>query len=99
MERLGYAFVGGGPAQGRLEGLSRIATGDSFGAARQRSISIHLQPLEGGSVEVQVLLKETVERDADRSSGTATELSVREPAAYEDFFDRLEQLLKTGKAG
>jgi hypothetical protein len=98
MEKLGYTFVGGGPAQGRLDGLSSIATGGSFGSAQQRSISIHVRPAEAGSVEVQVLIKETVESNADRSSGAATERSLRDPAAYGTFFVELARQLQGRKA-
>jgi hypothetical protein len=98
MEKLGYAFASGGPAQGRLEGISEIATGGSFGSAQQRAISVQIRPAEAGSVEIQVLIKETVERDADRSTGLATEQTLRAPAAYESFFSLLNQLLGAGKA-
>ncbi len=96
MERTGYQFTGGGPAQGRLDGLSAISRGGSFGAAQQRSIEIQLAPAETGSVEVKVLIKETIEREGDRSSGTATEQALRDPAAYDSFFALLQQLLKGG---
>jgi hypothetical protein len=97
MEKLGCEFVGGGPAQGRLEGLSRIGGGDSFGSARQRSISIHLQPLDGGSVEVQVLLKETIEDNFDRLNNPAVETTLRDSASYDAFFAELERLLQAQK--
>jgi len=99
MEKIGYQFANGGPAQGRLEGISAIARGGSFGAAEQRSITISLRPAEAGQVEVRVLIKETIERDSDRSTAMATEESLRDPAPYERFFGLLEQLLKSGKPG
>ncbi len=98
MEKLGYRVTGGGPAQGRLEGLSEISRGGSFGAAQQWSIAIRLEPAEAGSVEVQVLIRQTVEREGEGQSGTATDQALRDPAAYESFFQRLNLLLGSGQA-
>ncbi len=99
MERSGYHYTGGGPAQGRLEGQTEIAQGGSFGAAQQRFIEIRLQPAEAGSIEVQVLIRQTMEREGDRSTGTATEQALRDPAAYESFFELLNSLLGAAKPG
>ena len=99
MQRMGYQLTGGGAAQGRLEGFTEIARGGSFGAAQQRSIEIRLHPAEAGSVEVRVLIKETLEREGDSASGTATEQALRDPAAYERFFQLLNSLLGAGKPG
>jgi len=98
MTRLGYDFVRGGPAQGLLEGYSRIGSGANFRSARQRSITINLQPGTVGSVEVQVWMKEIVESDSDRASNPATEAPLRDPAAFDVFFDTLQQEMQ-GAAG
>ena len=93
MEKLGYHYTSGGAAQGRLEGFSKIGEDDSFRSSRQRSISIHLQTLDGGKVEVQVRLTEIVEDDSNRSAMPATETPLRDPAAFDVFFENLEQCL------
>lgn len=98
METLGYQLSSGGPAQGRLEGLSRIGGGDDFRSSRQRSISIRLQELDGGRVEVQVQLTEILEESSNRSAMPATETPLRDPAAYDVFFEELERSLPTAKA-
>jgi hypothetical protein len=95
MEQLGYRYVRGGPAQGELEGLSRIGAGDDFRSSRQRSIEIHLQPLDGDSVEVGVRLKEIVQDGSSRVSSLATETPLRESSAYDAFFEALERMLHT----
>jgi hypothetical protein len=98
MEGLGYEFTSGGPAQGRLEGLSRIGEGDNFRSSRQRSISIHLQDMDGGKVEVQVQMTEIVEEDSNRSTKPATETSLRDSPAFDIFFSELERCLPAAKA-
>ena len=94
MEQSGYRFTGGGPAQGRLEGLSRIEAEGSFGSSRQRGISIRLAELDGGQVELQVRMTEIVEEEGGRSGQSATETPVRDAAPYDVFFKEVERNLK-----
>lgn len=94
MEKLGYQQVSGGPAQGRLEGLSRIGGGDDFRSSRQRSISIRLLPREGENVEVQVLLLEIIEDNFNKLDNPATETPLRDSAGYDAFFEELERQLQ-----
>ena len=98
MAKLGYQYVRGGPAQGELEGATRIGAGDDFHSARQREITINLVPGEPGMIEVRVWLKEIVESDFDRATSPATEAPVRDAVAYDAFFDEL-QLRLQGVAG
>jgi len=93
MLKLGYEFSGGGPAQGRLEGQSRIGGGDDFRSSRQRTISVHLQPAGSRTVEVQVLLTEIIEESFSRAANPATATPVRDPTGYDVFFDELERQL------
>ena len=94
-----YHFTEGGFAQGRLEGLSRIDGNGSFGSSLQRSISIHLEALDGGRVEIQVKMTEIIEEDSSRSAMSATETPVRDPAAYDAFFDEIERRLTPPASG
>jgi hypothetical protein len=97
MEKLGYRFASGGPAQGRLEGFTRIDGGHDFGSSRQRSISIHLEPVDGGKIEVQVLLTEIIEEGSDRAAGAPVETPLRESSGYDAFFLELERQLQGAK--
>jgi hypothetical protein len=99
MEKFGYRVTGGGPAQGRLEGLTRIEGDDSFGSSRQRGIAIRLAGLEGDRVELQVRMTEIVEEGGSRSAQSATETPLRDPAAYEAFFKEVERRLEPSAPG
>ena len=94
MTKLGYQMVRGGPAQGELEGLTRVGGGDDFRSSRQREITINLLPGQAGVIEVRVWLKEIVESDFDRASSPATEAPVRDAAAYDAFFEELQLRLQ-----
>jgi len=98
MTKLGYDFERGGPAQGELEGFSHIGTGEDFHSSVQRSITIHLLPGAVGYTEVQVWMKEIVESGFDRSTSPATETPLRDPAAFDAFFEVMQQQLQ-GAAG
>jgi hypothetical protein len=98
MEKCGYQFTGGGAAQGRLDGLTRIEGGDDLRSSRQRAISIDMDDLDGGRVDVHVKIKDIVEGDFGRSAMPATETPVRDPAVYDAFFDEIEHQLKTPAA-
>ncbi|HUJ42177.1 MAG TPA: hypothetical protein VLW52_01095 [Opitutaceae bacterium] len=98
MDKLGYQLTSGGPAQGRLEGLSRVGGGDDFRSSRQRAISVHLQPSEDGGVEVQVRLSEIFEESFNRLANPATETPLRDSPGYEAFFEELARQLQGGAA-
>ncbi|MDD2764684.1 MAG: hypothetical protein PHE83_11980 [Opitutaceae bacterium] len=97
MVKLDYEVLSGGPAQGRLDGLSPIGGGGDFKSSRQRSISIHLQAVDDRSVAVSVLLKEIVEEDFSKVANPATETPLRDSASYEVFFEELARQLQALK--
>jgi hypothetical protein len=99
MEEFGYHFTEGGPAQGRLEGFTRVSAGDSFKSARQRGIKIQLRAIDGGQVDIEVMMTEVVEEDTSRTSMPATESPVRDATAYDTFFDAIERRLKLPPQG
>jgi hypothetical protein len=96
--KLGYHFAGGGAAQGRLEGYSRIGEDSDFRSSRQRSISIRLQALDGGKVDVRVQMTEIIEDDSNPSAMPATETPLRDSPAFDVYFDELEHCLAIIKA-
>ena len=98
MAKLGYQMVRGGPAQGELEGLTRVGAGEDFHSSRQREITINLLPGEAGTIEVRVWLKEIQENDYGRVSNPASEMPVRNAAAYDAFFEELQRQVQ-GLAG
>ncbi len=96
--KLGYRFAGGGAAQGRLQGYSRIGEDSDFRSSRQRSISIRLQALDGGKVDVQVQMTEMIEDDSNPSAMPATDTPLRDSPAFDVYFDELEHCLAVIKA-
>lgn len=78
-------------AQGIVDGISRIQTGDSFSDARQHSIEIRLRTYDVGATLVEVLVKE--QQESANFKG-ATEIVLREHGLYDSYFAALEQALK-----
>jgi len=94
MGKLGFEQTRGGPAQGELEGVTRIGGGDSLRSSRQREMTVHLVPLDDGTVEVRVLLVDIEEEDFSKVSNPATETQLRESALYDAFFGELSRQLQ-----
>lgn len=92
-DKLGFRFVGGGAAQGRIEALGGVSASDSLKGARQLSMKVKLSPATAGGTEVSLLLTEQVQDDFDKGSGLVTETPLRESALYEVFFRTIEQEL------
>lgn len=93
MVRFGYKITESGPAEGRLEGLSRVLSNDNFVSSRQRGIKIQLLKLDGGQVEIQLRMAEIIEESTNRSGMPATETPVRDPSIYDAFFDEVNREL------
>jgi hypothetical protein len=91
---MGYRFVRGGPAQGELEAISRVGSGETLGSARQLSMKVALRAtLDEKGTEVSVRLTEILEADSSNRAGQATETPLRDPPQYDVFFRRLGQAL------
>jgi hypothetical protein len=95
--QMDFKVTGGGPAQGRIEGVSKLSTGDSLRSTRQISISVRILEVAGGSCEVSVVLKEVIEADTYERQGFATESPLRDTPYYDVFFNNLGQALTTPK--
>jgi|ERR1700689_1593964 hypothetical protein len=92
-DSMGYRYIRGGPAQGELEELSGISTGDTAGSSRQISMRVHLVSDVDGSTSVSVSFGEILEGDSANQPGIATETPMRDTPLYEVFFDKVQALL------
>lgn len=91
---MGYRFVRGGPAQGELEAISRVGSGETLGSARQISMKVSLHAtLDGKGTEVAVRLTEIIEADSSNRAGQATETPLRDTPQYDTFFRKVGQAL------
>src|SRR4051812_29860315 len=61
--QMGYRFVRGGAAQGELEAVSGVGTGDSLRTARQLRMKVRLHATDEKNTEVTVRLTEVLEDD------------------------------------
>ena len=94
---MNFTVTGGGPAQGRIEAVSKLSSGDSLRSTRQISISIRILEVAGDSCEVSVILKEAIEADSYERQGFATESPLRDTPYYDVFFNYVGQALATPK--
>jgi hypothetical protein len=92
-DSMGYRYVRGGPAQGALQELSGISSGDSTGSSRQISMRVRLVPDVEGSTSVSVSFGEIIEADSTNQQGIATETPMRDTPLYEVFFGKVQALL------
>ena len=92
-EGLGYKFVSGGPAEGRLEARSGIGGGDDPGSARQISMKVELSPAAESGTEVEVSLVEIIEENPANQPGMATQTPLRDTPLYDVFFHSVQTAL------
>jgi hypothetical protein len=98
-EEMGYRYVRGGPAEGRLEELSGISAGDEPGSSRQISMSVRLDEADGGGTSVSVAFGEILETDSASEPAFATQTPLRGTPQYEVFFRNLQNALQAGAKG
>jgi hypothetical protein len=92
-EGMGYRMVHGGPAEGELDALSGISSGDDVGSSRQVSMKVRMEPSGDSGTEVTVSFSEILEADSTNQPGTATETPLRDTPLYEVFFRNVQQAL------
>ncbi|MGH7958885.1 MAG: hypothetical protein ACREH8_18010 [Opitutaceae bacterium] len=93
-KEMGYRFIRGGPAQGELEAISRVGSGETLGSARQIAMKVALKPtLDGKGTDVAIRLTEIIEADSSNRAGQATETPLRNTPQYDVFFRRVGQVL------
>jgi len=97
LAQMSFRVTGGGPAQGRIEAVSGLSSGDSLHGTRQISISIRITPLDDGGSEVHAELKEDIEEDSADRPGFATETRLKDTPYYDVFFNSLGQALAAPK--
>ena len=92
LDKVGFRFVSGGAAQGRIQALSDLTSSDSLKGTRQLSMTVKLSPVAAGTA-VAVLITEQIEDDFNKGAGQATETTLRESPLYEAFYRSIEQAL------
>ena len=96
VDKLGFRFVSGGAARGRIEALSGLSATDSLKGTRQLAMKVKISPVASGGNEVAVLITEQVEDDFNKGGGQATETTLHDTPLYDAFFRSIDQVL-TGK--
>jgi uncharacterized protein YceK len=92
-EKMGYRFLKGGAAQGRLEAVGSVGAGESNRSSRQIMMRVDLKPAED-KTEVRVRLTEVIESESGSRSVTTTESPLRGTPQYEVFFRAVQQVLE-----
>jgi len=90
---MGYRFVRGGPAEGKLEALSGISGGDNSGSSRQISLKVQIGPAEVSGSEVTASFTEIIEEGSAGLPAMATETPLRDTPLYEVFFRNVQKAL------
>jgi hypothetical protein len=95
---MGYRIIHSGAAEGRIDALSGISSGDDTGSSRQLSLKVRLSPAAESGTEVTVSFSEILENDTANQPGMATDTPLHDPALYEVFFRNLKQALAAPSA-
>jgi hypothetical protein len=90
MEQIDFKVTRSGEAQGIVDGLSRVETGNSFQGARQYAMDVRLSDASPGHTAVAVLLRQ---QDESTSFAGATDKPVREHGLYGTYFAAFEHEL------
>jgi len=93
LPQMGYHYERGGPAQGELEALSSISTGESMSSSEQFRLKAKFEPALDGGTQVTVKMTEIIQEDAEHDLGRATESPLEDTPLYEVFFRTIQQEL------
>jgi hypothetical protein len=93
VDQLGYRFLRGGPAEGKIDALSGISGGDETNSSRQISLKVRMEYEPETGTTVTVSFSEIIEGDSSNQPGMATETPMRDTPLYEVFFRNLQQAL------
>jgi hypothetical protein len=94
VDQMGYRFVRGGPAEGKIDALSGISGGDDTGSSRQVSMKVRMEYAPDSGTTVTVSFAEIMESDSSGQPGMATETPMRDTPLYEVFFRNVQQALQ-----
>lgn len=94
VDQMGYRFIRGGPAEGRIDALSGISGGDDAASSRQISMKVRLDYAADSGTTVTVSFSEILEAESSNQPGMATETPMRDTPLYEVFFRNLQQALQ-----
>lgn len=97
VDQLGFRFLHGGPAQGKLEAVSGISTGDTLRSARQVTLKLQLKEEVDGLTTASLVLSEIVESDSSSRAGQGTGSQLNDTPLYEVFFRNVQQALDAPK--
>lgn len=89
LPKIGFTFTRGGPNQGRIEALNRIAGGGPVAGVSQMSLELKLTPVPEGT-EVALLFSEIREDAFTHRPGAATSTPNRDTLLYESYFQHIE---------
>lgn len=94
---MGFRYLRGGAAQGEIDAINGVSSGDAAGSAHQVSMKVRLHATPEGGTEAKVWLKEVIEADSANHAGTATETPLRDTPLYDTFFRNLQRAIDTPK--
>lgn len=94
---MSFRILRGGAAQGELDAINGVSTGDTLRSARQVSLKVRLHATLDGGTEVQTWMKEVIEADSANRAGTATETPLRDTPLYDTFFRNLQKAIDAQK--
>ena len=98
-DRMGYRFLRGGAAQGELDAVSGLSSGNDLRSARQVSMKVRLHAALDGGTEVSVVLTEIIEADSSQRAGQGTSTPLIDTPQYEVFFRQVQQAIDAAKSG
>jgi hypothetical protein len=91
---IGFHYVSGGPAVGRLYAISDVTAGDTQGSSHQYTLTAHFHALiDGSGTDVSLDLTEVIEADTLRHQGMGTESGLNDTALAKIYFRAIEQNL------
>jgi hypothetical protein len=97
VEQMGFKITRGGAAQGELEAVSGVSSGDSLRTSRQITLKLRLSASLDGGTEAALILFEVIENDSSGRAGIGTSTPLRDTPLYEVFFRNVQQAIDTPK--
>jgi len=94
LEQIGFHYVSGGPATGRLYAISDVSAGDSQGSSHQFTLTANFHALiDGSGTSVTLNLTEVIEADTQKHQGMGTEAGLKDTALVNIYYRAIAQNL------